>query len=285
MSDLRIATRRSRLALAQARWVSERLQAAHPHLTVTLVPVTTSGDVDPHSPLTSLTEVGAFVRAVQTAVLDDQADLAVHSLKDLPLGGPDGLAAVYPLREEAADVVCGKALSDLDPEARVGTSSPRRLAQLRLLRDDLDYAEIRGNVDTRLAKVASGEFDAVVLAEAGLCRLGREEAISQRFSIDEMVPAPGQAALAIEGRTHSPEWEMAAVLDHSPTRRAVEAERRLLEMTGAGCRSALGAYATVAGGSITLTAFVADEAGPRRATCQGPEAEAVVSSVRAELGV
>ncbi|MEX2279593.1 MAG: hydroxymethylbilane synthase, partial [Acidimicrobiia bacterium] len=160
MRPLRIATRASALALAQARWVGEQLTAAHPRIGVTLVEVTTTGDADRISAVTTLTEVGAFVRSVQMAVLTDDADLAVHSCKDLPVAGPEELTVFFPERESPWDVLCGGTLDSLSPGARVGTGSPRRTAQLAALRPDLVIDGIRGNVETRLGKVASGEFDA-----------------------------------------------------------------------------------------------------------------------------
>ncbi len=263
MADLRIATRGSRLAVAQAASVASSLARAHPGLEVTLVEVTTTGDQDRVSPVTTLTEVGAFVRAVQRAVLEGEADLAVHSCKDLPVDGPDGLTITYPGREEPWDVLCGYALDSLPRGALVGTGSPRRSAQLARLRPDVRIEGIRGNVDTRLGQVESGEFDAVVLAAAGLRRIGRQDAIRHRFSLDEMVPAPGQAALAVEAPTDSRAAALADAIDDPSTRQAVEAERAVLATTTAGCRAALGVYGEVVGDVINLTGFVADERGLR----------------------
>ncbi len=229
------------------------------------------GDRDTTSPVTTLTEVGAFVRSVQRAVLDGRADVAVHSCKDLPVAGPEELGAVYPVREAPWDVLCGSSLDRLAPGARVGTGSPRRAAQLALLRSDLVIEGIRGNVNTRLGKVASGEFDAVVLAEAGLRRIGLESAIDERFDLAAMVPAPAQAALAVETIEGSPASEVLAAIDHPETRAAVEAERTVLAKTGAGCRSALGAYARPVAGGIELTGFVEDDAGSRRHTAVGSD--------------
>jgi hydroxymethylbilane synthase len=268
---IRIATRRSELALTQARWVADRIQLAHPQLDVELVEVVTMGDRDTTSPVTTLTEVGAFVRSVQRAVLDGEADVAVHSCKDLPVAGPEELTAVYPVREAPWDVLCGSSLERLTPGARVGTGSPRRAAQLALLRSDLVIEGIRGNVNTRLGKVASGDYDAIVLAEAGLRRIGLESAIDQRFDLAAMVPAPAQAALAVETIEGSMVAEVVATIDDPSTRAAVEAERTVLAKTGAGCRSALGAYAQPIDGGIELSGFVADDAGPRRHTVIGSD--------------
>lgn len=265
MKPIRIATRASALALAQARWVAEQLTAAHPGLGVTFVEVTTTGDSDRVSPVTTLTEVGAFVRSVQMAVLGDRADVAVHSCKDLPVNGPDGLSAIFPERESPWDVLCGSALDALPHGARVGTGSPRRAAQLGALRPDLVVEGIRGNIDTRLGKVASGEFDAIVLAEAGLNRTNRRDEISQVFEVTEMVPAPAQGALALEVVSGSPAADVIGALDHAPTRIAVEAERSLLSRTGAGCRAALGALAVSDDDEIVMHGFVEDEHGARHA--------------------
>ena len=273
MTDLRIATRRSKLAIAQAQWVASSLTRAHPGLKVALVEVTTTGDEDRVSPVTTLTEVGAFVRAVQRAVLEGEADLGVHSCKDLPVDGPAGLTITYPEREKPWDVLCGHSLGSLPDGARVGTGSPRRSAQLARLRPDIRIEGIRGNVDTRLDKVESGDFDAVVLAEAGLRRIGRQDAIGHRFSLDEMVPAAAQAALAVEAPTGSLAAAVTDAIDDPPTRRAVEAERAVLARTNAGCRAALGVYGAVAEDTIRLTGFVADERGPRNGEVEAAEPE------------
>lgn len=283
MGDLSIAARRSMLAMAQAAQVADLLMAVHPGLEVSLVEVTTSGDRDHVSPVTRLTEVGAFVRSVQQAVLDGEADLAVHSCKDLPVEGPDGLVAFYPPRESPWDVLCGHDLDSLPEGAVVGTGSPRRAAQLRRLRPDLEVRDIRGNVDTRLEKARTGEYDAVILAEAGLRRLGREEEISYRFGLEEMVPAPAQAALAVEAVAGSPGAELARVVDDPSTRMAVEAERGLLALSRAGCRSALGVLATADEAGVQLVGFVEDEEGPRRGEARGADPEKAARRLRKAL--
>jgi hydroxymethylbilane synthase len=282
MSDLVLATRGSRLALAQAHRVVERLGDTHPGVAVSVLEVSTGGDIDRTTPVTELTELGAFVRAIQQAVLDGRADLAVHSCKDMPTSGPEGLIAAYPEREAPWDVLCGAALADLRDGARVGTGSPRRRAQLLALRPDLRVEDIRGNVGTRLDMAESGEFDAVVLAEAGLRRLVLQDSIRHRFTLDEMVPAPAQAALAVEAREGSEAAHIVSAIDDSITRIAVETERTLLAVTGAGCRAALGAHAVVDAG-ITLTAFVEDEDGPRRAVESARDATGLVDRVRQAL--
>lgn len=282
MSHLRIATRASALALSQARLVADLLAAAG--VGTEIVEVTTTGDADRVSPVTTLTEVGAFVRAVQQAVLDDAADVAVHSCKDLPVAGPPGLVSVYPERAAVNDVLCGATLDTLPDGARVGTGSPRRAAQLSRLRGDLRIDGIRGNVDTRLQKMRSGDFHAIVLAEAGLSRSGLADAIDQRLTFSQMVPAPAQGALAVEVRHGSQAAELVSVLDHEPSRRAVEAERALLARTGAGCRAALGAVATIED-TTTMHGFVEDERGPRWAVVSHDDPQQASLMLQAELGL
>ena len=285
MSDLRIATRRSRLAMAQARQVARALIESSPGLQVSYLEVTTAGDLDRTSSVTELTEVGAFVRAVQRAILDGQADLAVHSCKDLPVDGPEELVAVYPKRDLPWDVLCGHDLESLPAGARVGTGSPRRAAQMRRLRDDVEVDDIRGNVETRLEKLSAGDYDAVILAEAGLRRLGLEAEVRHRFTLAEMVPAPGQAALAVEAEVDSPAAKLAGYIDDAATRRAVEAERSLLARTGAGCRSALGAYGIADESTIRLSGFVDDDYGPRNGEAEGSEPEQVARDLQVVLGL
>lgn len=285
MAELRIATRRSDLALAQARWVADRLSQMSPSLQVSFVEVSTTGDRDRVTSVATLTEVGAFVRAVQQAVLDGEADIAIHSCKDLPVDGPDGLTAVYPEREAPWDVLCGHDLDSLPDGGRVGTGSPRRAAQLHLLRPDIDVADIRGNVETRLEKMRSGDYDAVVLAEAGLRRLGIHEEVRHRFTLSEMVPAPAQAALAVELREDDPWLDLALAIDHTGTRRAIETERALLKSTRAGCRSALGAYASDNGWFLHVTGFVSDESGTRQAEATGPSPDAAAAALQERLGL
>ncbi|MGH8952308.1 MAG: hydroxymethylbilane synthase [Acidimicrobiia bacterium] len=286
MNEVRIATRRSSLALAQAGRVADLLRALDSEIEVNLVEVDTAGDRDQVGSIAALTELGAFVRAVQRAVLDDRADLAVHSLKDLPVAGPEDLAPpVFPERASPFDVLVGSTIDGLRPGALIGTGSPRRAAQILELRPDLRTTELRGNVDTRLRKVASGAADAAVLAEAGLQRLDKADLIAQRLTVSEMVPAPGQGALAVEARAGSRGADLAAGLDDTRLRTLLDAERDLLADTGAGCRSALGALATWDSGRIRFDAFVADDRGPRRATVHGASPDEVVSEARKELGL
>ena len=257
---IRLATRRSQLALAQSRRVAAALERACGH-PVELVTVVSQGDTDP-GPLTAIGGAGVFVAAVREAVLEGRADVAVHSLKDLPTAAAPGLElAAVPVREDARDVLCATAhhadspvpagesgqLPQLRFGARVGTGSPRRAAQLRTLRPDLEVVDIRGNVDTRLARVGE-DLDAVVLAAAGLARLGRPAAPSAILSVDTMLPAPGQGALALEVHQGAPREVRVAVsaLDDPATRAATMAERSMLAALEAGCSAPVGAFAETA---------------------------------------
>lgn len=284
MIDFRVATRRSPLALAQATLVVDLLAAAG-HV-ASIVPIVSAGDRDRTTPVTALSQVGAFVRAVQAAVLDGRADIAVHSGKDLPVEGPEELRPFYPQRAVPWDALCGSDLASLEPGAVVGTGSPRRAAQLRMLRPDIEVRGLRGNVGSRLAKVGKDGVAAVVLAEAGLARLGRSREVTHRFGLGEMVPAPAQAALTVEATEDGAAAHALAEIDDPRIRRTVEAERQLLAISGAGCRSALGAYAEEAGdGSITMTAFVSDERGPRRDTAVADSPVDVAKLLAVRLGV
>jgi hydroxymethylbilane synthase len=241
--SLRIATRRSALALAQARTVGDRLGGAE------LVELSTAGDRGAAGG-----DKSRWVAELERAVLEGEADVAVHSAKDVPGELPSGLEILaVPQRADARDVLCGAAtLDDLPEGARVGTSSLRRAAQLRAARDDLDLVSLRGNVDTRLRRLAEGDFDALVLAAAGLERLGRSDAAGGFL---DLVPAPGQGALAVEGR---PELraEVAAV-DHPPSHATLRAERALTRALDASCRTPIGAHATgIEGDRMRMVAFV-----------------------------
>ena len=286
MPEVRLATRRSSLAMAQTLRVADLLQTVVPDLAVRLVEIDTAGDRDRSGPIARLTELGAFVRAVQEAVIDGRADLAVHSLKDLPVTvSGDLVLAAFPERASPFDVMVGSSLEDLPEEGVVGTGSPRRAAQLARQRPGIRTTELRGNVDTRLRKIEAGEVDAAVLAEAGLERLGRSEMTAQRFAVEEMVPAPGQGALAVEARPGSEAAAMAGLLDDARLRSLLMAERELVAQTGAGCRSAMGVLARWEEGRMRLDAFVSDERGARQTVVVGDDGDAVVAGARKELGL
>ena len=239
---IRVGTRGSALALAQAEWVGARLGAEYE-----LVTVEASGPVDDKS---------RWVSGLERALLAGEVDVAVHSAKDVPAELAEGLSLVaIPLRADPRDAICGaSSLSALPAGARVGTSSLRRAAQLRAARSDLEVVEVRGNVDTRLAKLARGECDALVLAVAGLQRLGRADAVDG--VLDELVPAAGQGALAVEARAGA--VSVGSLVDADATA-CVQAERELTRALGASCNTPVGAYARVldgAGGELELTAWV-----------------------------
>jgi hydroxymethylbilane synthase len=257
---MRIGTRGSALALAQTRIVAADLEKTG--LTVELVTVTTEGDTSKAS-LASLGGTGVFASALREALLDGRCDAVVHSLKDLPTQPHPGLViGAIPKREDARDALCardGLTLETLPAGARVGTGSPRRQAQLRAHRPDLDVIDIRGNVDTRLGRIADSadsdiKLDAVILAAAGLSRLGRLEAVTDYLGINSWPTAPGQGAVAIEVRAG--EEKSVSILDHKPTRTTVEAEREVLAMLEAGCAAPVGAHAMIDDGLLFLSARV-----------------------------
>ncbi|MGA2274412.1 MAG: hydroxymethylbilane synthase [Bryobacteraceae bacterium] len=281
-----IASRGSQLALWQAHWVETKLTALGHDCRLEIVK--TTGDRITDVPLAKVGGKGLFTKEIEEALLDGRADLAVHSLKDLPTELPEGLAlAAVPEREDARDAVIGKRLADLAPGARVGTSSLRRAAQLRKLRPDVEIESVRGNLDTRLRKLAEGRYDAILLAAAGLKRLGWEDRIAEILPVGAMCSAVGQGALAIEARPGGAGWEACRPLDHLPTRAAVTAERGLLAALGGGCQVPIGAHATVEEGSLHLIAIVASPDGSEliRGEAQGDmsDAEAVGRKLGADL--
>jgi hydroxymethylbilane synthase len=283
-TPLRLGTRASALATTQsghvADLVRERLGRE-----VELVEVSTEGDVN-RAPLASMGGTGVFVSALRDALLDGRVDLAVHSLKDLPTTPADGIAlAAIPLREDPRDVVVardGLTLGELPVGSRLGTGSPRRVSQLAALGLGLELQGIRGNVDTRIRKVREGEVDAVVLARAGLARLGRLDEVTEVLDPLQMLPAPGQGALAIECRTADADLVASlARLDDPATRAAVTAERAVLSTLEAGCSAPLGALAEVVEGEdgeeLWLRAVALSEDGVLsvRMSATGPVTEAV----------
>jgi hydroxymethylbilane synthase len=267
--SIRIGTRGSRLAQWQARYVAERLERQHPGLKVELVEIKTLGDRDRSSPLAAIGEIGLFTKEIQRALAEGAVDLAVHSLKDLPTQGPGGLVlAAVPPRESTADALVAPVHRSLDALPRgacVGTSSLRRAAQLRSVRADLVVVPVRGNVETRIRQAVEGGVDAVVLAEAGLRRLGLEEVITERLGPPRMFPAVGQGALGIECRAADVATiALARHLDDVETHRAVLAERALLSELGGGCLIPLGALAQARDGGVSIEAALFDVAGTRR---------------------
>jgi len=260
---LRLGTRRSALALAQSRWVAAALTARSGR-DVTLVELTTRGDADPAA-LDVIGGTGVFVTGIRERLLAGEVDLAVHSLKDLPTApASDLVLAAVPVRADPRDALVasgGRTLAELPPGARVGTGSPRRAAQLRALGFGLDVRAVRGNVDTRLARVADGTLDGVILARAGLLRLGRDDEITEILDPGQLLPAPGQGALAVECRAADADLTaLLAGLDDPRSRFAVTAERGLLAALEAGCTAPVGALADVA--DADADADVADADAP-----------------------
>jgi len=260
---IRLGTRGSALATTQSGLVADALVAAGAQrgleVEVELVTITTHGDISRAS-LVGLSEVGVFVTALRTALLAGECDVIVHSLKDMPTAPYEGLElAAIPAREDVRDALCanGRTLAGLHSGSRVGTGSPRRSAQVLALRPDVVTVAIRGNVDTRLAMVGN-DVDAVVLASAGLNRLGRGDEASELFEPSAMLPAPGQGALAVEIADSAPDElaQLVRSLDDDSTRAAVTAERAALAVLDAGCSAPVGAFATVDGGTLTLSVRV-----------------------------
>ena len=275
MSALRIGTRASRLALLQTEIVAASLRQAWPDVALEVVEITTAGDLDRTSPLTSGEGAGWFTSAIQDALLADEVDLAVHSYKDLPTARPDGLViAAVPQRADPRDALVsrgGATLAGLPAGAVVGTSSPRRAAQTTALRPDLELRPIRGNVDTRLAKVDAGEYDAALFAIAGLERLGMADRASHVFGFEEMLPAPAQGALAVECRRDDSETRrLLAAIDDRDLRGLVSAERAFLAALEAGCSFPAAAYAESFGTTLKLHGLVAPEGVLVRSKVGGP---------------
>ena len=284
-SAIRIGTRASRLAMAQAEWVAAALRRLG--FECELIPISTKGDRI-RGALGQSGERGLFVREIERALESDKVDIAVHSLKDLPEPVlPQFFLAAIPRRGDARDALVsakGPRLESLSEGARVGTSSARRRAQLLRARPDLNVMLARGNVDTRLRKLDAGEWDALVVAAAALDRLGMSERITQRLPLSRFVPAPGQGALAVEVRSEDARMRrIVGLLDHAPSRAAVEAERAVMRALQAGCHLPLGAFARVRAERIVLVAEVLspDGASRTRIRHQGPAADPVAVGTEA----
>ena len=263
------------MALWQSRWVAAELAKLGFETRIEIIH--TTGDKITDVPLSKVGTKGLFTKEIEEALLDGSVDLAVHSLKDMPTDLPEGLTlAAIPEREDPRDAVIGAKLSDLKHGARVGTSSLRRAAQLRQHRPDLVIESIRGNVDTRLRKQAEGQFDSIILASAGLHRLGWQDRIAELLEPEFMIPAVGQGALAIETRLQGAGIEACRRLDHAATRACVTAERAVLAELGGGCQVPLGAYAKLTNDSLTLLAKVVSPTDERsfEGSLQGPAKEA-----------
>lgn len=296
MDRLRIATRKSPLALWQSEHVAAALRARHPGLDVALIPLSTRGDEVLDRSLAAIGGKGLFLKELEIAMQAGEADCAVHSLKDVPMTLEPGFAMPAILeRADHADGFISNAFDDIDAlpmGARVGTSSLRRQAQLRARRPDLQLVDLRGNVNTRLAKLDAGEYDAIVLACAGLQRLGLETRIRARLDAPDWLPAPAQGAIAIECRDDAPQLHtLLATLDDAPTRRCVEAERAMNRALHGSCHVPVAAYAWLDGERLRLEGLVgsaqdgrAVRAGGESSHAEGDALGARVASLLLEAG-
>ncbi|MDP3723778.1 MAG: hydroxymethylbilane synthase [Candidatus Omnitrophota bacterium] len=269
MRSLVIGTRGSSLAMCQAQLVQTRLEERFPGRPIRLAAITAQADKDPELPLTMMSGEGVFVKELETALLESRVDLAVHSMKDLPLDVPRGLRLAAVLeREEPRDALVsrsGQPFDQLPSGSRIGTSSPRRQSQLLYRRKDLQILEIRGNVDTRMRKLDEGRYDAIVVAACGLIRLGLEERVTEYLDLTTMLPEPGQGALAVEVRADDLDLqEMMGGFDDPTSRACVEAERAFLRALGGGCRVPIAAYAQGSSGMLQLEGAVLSPDGSRR---------------------
>jgi len=266
VARLRVGSRGSQLALWQAKHVAALLRGQGHQVEIEVIH--TTGDKILDVALAKVGTKGMFTKEIEEALSDGRVDLAVHSLKDLPTELSAGFEiAAIPKREDPRDVFCSikyESIEQLPPRARVGTSSLRREAQLRALRPDLDIRSLRGNVDTRLRKLEAGDYDAIILAAAGLNRLGRTESIKQIIPEDVMCPAAGQGALAVEIRAHDSDTRQhLEFLDDAAARAATTCERSLLNKMGGGCQVPIGAFAEVRGGTMHVQAVVASPDGTK----------------------
>lgn len=281
MNSVRIATRKSPLALWQANFVKQQLEAHHPDLQVTLVPMSTRGDKILDTPLAKIGGKGLFVKELELAMLEERADIAVHSMKDVPMEFPDGLGLqTICEREDPTDALVSNhytSLATLPEGAIVGTSSLRRQCQVRHLRSDLTVRDLRGNVNTRLAKLDAGEFDAIILASSGLKRLEMSERIAATLEPEVILPAGGQGAVGIECRTDDTILhQLLAPLEHDETRARVMAERAMNLRLQGGCQVPIGCFATLNGDILTLRGLVGSIDGKQLldGSIQGPMEQA-----------
>ena len=260
-ATVRIATRKSALALWQAEYVKAQLEHFHPNINVELVPMTTKGDIILDTPLAKVGGKGLFVKELEVAMLENRADIAVHSMKDVPVDFPEGLGLqVICPREDPRDAFVSNTYSHIDqlPQgAVVGTSSLRRLCQLKAMRPDLDIKDLRGNVNTRLKKLDEGQYDAIILAAAGLIRLEMPERIKSFIAPETMLPANGQGAVGIECRTDDETIKaLIAPLECQETRARVLAERAMNKALEGGCQVPIGSYAVINGNELYLRGLV-----------------------------
>jgi len=280
-SQVRVGTRGSLLATTQTQWVVEQLRAAHPEYGFNTTIIQTTGDTQRDVPFASVGTKGMFVKEIEQALLDNAIDIGVHSLKDMPGTLPEGLSlGCIPAREDPLDAFISNKFAGLEAlpiGAIVGTSSARRHSQLASFRPDLQIQELRGNLDTRLRKLDDGEYDAIIVACAGLIRLGFADRITERISAELCLPAVGQGALAIETRSKDRDTiGIVGAIHCTATATCVTAERSLLNALGGGCSVPVAAYATISGSALTLTALVASLDGSRvlKATVTGSSRDA-----------
>ena len=274
---LKIATRQSPLALWQANYVKDSLQQLYPDLTVELVPMVTKGDVILDSPLAKIGGKGLFVKELENALLNKEADIAVHSMKDVPMQFPEGLGlAVICKREDPRDAFVSnsyRTFAELPQGAVVGTSSLRRQCQLKALRPDLEIRSLRGNVGTRLSKLDNGDYDAIILASAGLIRLGLADRIASFIEVEQSLPAAGQGAVGIECRTDDVQVkQLLAPLADVETTCCVLAERAMNNRLQGGCQVPIGGYAVLQQGQLYLRALVGDVDGSQIIRAEGKSA-------------
>ena len=265
---LKIGTRGSKLAMTQSLWVKEKIEAKHPQVRVELVKIKTTGDKILDSPLSKVGGKGLFVKEIEEALLEKRVDLAVHSMKDVPAELPDALMlSTFPEREDPRDALISldnRTLDQLPPGAKVGTSSLRRGAQLLHIRPDLKLLSLRGNVDTRLRKLTFGELSAIILATAGLKRLGLEDRITQVISCEKVLPAVGQGALGLEVRRGDTQtMGLIDFMNHEPTEITVRTERAFLEKLEGGCQVPIAGFATLDRETVHFTGMVAELDGSR----------------------
>lgn len=267
MRQITVGTRQSALALTQTSWVCSQLESMRPDLKINVEKIVTKGDRILDVTLSKVGGKGLFVKEIEQALFDGVIDFAVHSMKDMPAVIPDGLMiAAVPEREDPRDALItrdGRNFSELPKGARVGTSSLRRAAQLKFARPDLEIISLRGNIDTRLRKLEEEGLDAIVLAAAGLARMGWLDRVTQRLSVDICIPAVGQGALAIQCRADDRELiDLLSEMEHPPTRLAVTAERKLLARLNGGCQVPIGGYAEESQeGVLLLRGIVGNETG------------------------
>lgn len=264
--DIKLGTRASLLAVTQSTWVKNQIEKQYPGTSVELVKITTKGDKILDVPLAKVGGKGLFVKELEDALLEGSVDLAVHSMKDVPSMLPEGLqVAIVPVRENPHDAFISiryKSLDEMPTGAKIGTSSLRRKAQLAGLRPDLEILDLRGNLDTRLRKLEEGLYDAIILAAAGLNRLGMTDKITTLFTAEQMLPAVGQGSLGIELRETDTELIQGLhFLHHKETAVTVAAERAFLLTLEGGCQVPIGAFASINGPKVTLTGLIASEDG------------------------